>query len=490
MYGDTTVQLPHLSALAADGIVYTNAYSPVPVCAPARSALITGMYPTSIGTHNMRTFNAYRADNQPSIGIHSYSPIVPKGVKMFPEYLRAKGYYTSNNAKEDYNFKKTAGAWDESSPKASWKKRKAGQPFFAVFNFGITHESQIWNQGKNILLVDPQEVSVPPVFPDTPEVRKDLAVNYSNLIRLDKQIGSIIQQLKEEGLYENSVIFFYGDHGGPFPRYKRALYETGLKVPLFIKFPKNKNAGTKNNALISFIDYAPSVLSLAKISPPKIMQGKALFGSFKTDQPSKFVFASSDRFDEKVDRLRALRYSNYKYIKNFNPEISNAIQISYREQMPMMQNLNALLKKGVLEEKVLKWFQTPKPVEELYDISVDPYELNNLANEVFLKDTLLYLRGEMEKWIIETVDLGTIPEKELIKIWFPDDKVPQLKQLLSNILDNTLELKHPNPEVTIVWKKTQDPIWNVYTNPLKNSKGIIAKAVRIGYIDSPLFRSE
>ena len=217
MYGNTVVKLPYLNGLAQDGMVFNNAYSPVPVCAPARSALITGLYPTTLGTHNMRTYNAYQEENQPSIGIPSYSPPAPEGVKMFTEYLRQAGYYTTNNAKEDYNFKKNSAAWDESSPQAHWKNRNPNQPFFAVFNFGISHESQIWNQGEKPLLVDPLLLTVPPVFPDTPEIRKDLAVNYSNLIRLDQQIGKIIEQLKAEGLYKNSVLFFYGDHGGPLP---------------------------------------------------------------------------------------------------------------------------------------------------------------------------------------------------------------------------------------------------------------------------------
>ena len=184
MYGDLTTKLPYLSSLAKDGVVYTNAYSPVPVCAPARSALISGLYPTSLGTHNMRTYNAYNKKNQPSMGIPSYSPVVQAGVKMFPRYLRGKGYYTTNNQKEDYNFKKTDGVWDESSSKAHWENRKPNQPFFAVFNFGITHESQIWRQGDKSLLVNPKTLTVPPIFPNTPEVRKDLAVNYSNFCLL------------------------------------------------------------------------------------------------------------------------------------------------------------------------------------------------------------------------------------------------------------------------------------------------------------------
>jgi arylsulfatase A-like enzyme len=486
MYGDFTTQTPHLEALARDGVVFENAYSPVPVCAPARSALITGMYPTTLGTHNMRTYNAYKEDNEPSIGIPSYSPRVPDGVKMFTQYLRTKGYYCTNNAKEDYNFKKVAGAWDESSPKAHWKNRKEGQAFFSVFNFGITHESQVWNQTNSPLLVDPKTLKIPAVFPDTPQVRKDLAVNYSNLIRLDKQIGKIVDQLKAENLYENSILFFYGDHGGPFPRYKRALYETGIKVPLIIKFTKQQEAGTRNKDLISFIDFAPTVLSLAGIKPPKIMQGKAHFGIYRSSEKEEFVFASSDRFDEQVDRLRAIRWKNFKYIKNFHPEISNAIPVSYREQMAMMQNLNQLWREGKLSDKVAQWFASPKPQEELYQIEDDPYELTNLANREAFRDTLIFLRKQMNRWILETRDLGAIPEKELIKNWFPEGKEIQLEALTASIEQESISLTHPKKSSTIVWKTKKDSVWNVYTQPLKGIHSLQAKAVQIGFKDSPV----
>ena len=488
MYGNPTTALPFLTSLANDGVVFDNAYSPVPVCAPARSALISGLYPSSLGTHNMRTYNAYRKENQPSIGIPSYSPPVPQGVKMFPEYLRAKGYYTTNNAKEDYNFKKTDGVWDESSSKAHWKNRSENQAFFAVFNFGVTHESQIWRRGQDSLLVDPKTVPVPPIFPDTEEVRKDFAVNYSNLIRLDRQIGKVIEQLKSEGLYENSIIFFYGDHGGPFPRYKRAVYETGIKVPLIIKFPMLENAGTRNPDFISFIDYAPTVLSLAGIEPPAVMQGKAQFGVHQADKKSEFIFASSDRFDEQVDRLRAVRHGKFKYIRNFNPEISNAIPVAYREQMTMMQLLNRLWEAGELDEHPAAWFKTPKPKEELYDLEQDPYELNNLADQTALQDTLIFLRNRLDEWIVETGDLGAYPEKELLEKWLPEGKPKTLAALYSVVKDNKIELSHSDPGVSIVWKQAQDSDWSVYTTPLAKSKSIQAKAVRIGYADSPILK--
>ena len=486
IYGNSTVELPIIESLAKDGILFNNAYTPAPVCAPARSAIITGLYPSTLGTHNMRTYNSYKKENQPSIGIPSYSPILPDGVKMFPEYLRKIGYYTSNNSKEDYNFKKTDGVWDDSSSNAHWKNRAPGQPFFAVFNFGISHESQIWEQGSNDILVDQNLVPIPPVFPDTPKIRKDIAVNYSNLIRLDKKIGKIISQLKQEGLYEKSIIFFYGDHGGPFPRYKRSLYETGIKVPLVIKFPNSKFAGTENNDFISFIDYAPSILSIVGIKPPDVMQGKAKFGKFKASSKSSYIFAASDRFDEKVDRLRAVRYKNFKYIRNFNPKISNAIPVLYREQMPMMKELNKLWKENLLLKDHRLWFETPKAKEELYDLTKDPYELNNLAEKISLKDTLFFLREVLDQWIIDTNDLGEYSEKELIKKWFYMGKLKKLESLTKIRKNNKVFLKHKDKGATIVWRDNRDSIWKIYKKPLEYSNSILAKAVRIGYKDSEI----
>ena len=484
IYGDSTVKLPIIESLAKDGIVFNNAYTPAPVCAPARSAIITGLYPTTLGTHNMRTYNSYKKENEPTIGIPSYSPILPKGVKMFPQYLRKIGYYTSNNSKEDYNFKKTDGVWDDSSTNAHWKNRATGQPFFAVFNFGISHESQIWEQGDNDILVDQKLVQIPPYFPDTHEIRKDIAVNYSNLIRLDKKIGKIINELKQEGLYEKSIIFFYSDHGGPFPRHKRSLYETGIKVPLVIKFPYSKYGGTDNNNFISFIDYAPSILSLAGIKPPDVMQGKAQFGKFKVNDKVPYIFAASDRFDEKVDRLRAVRYNNFKYIRNFNPKISNAIPVSYREQMPMMKELNKLWKENLLKRDHSLWFKTPKPKEELYDLNKDPYELKNLAGEASLKDTLLFLRDVLDKWIINTNDLGEYSEKELIEKWVNGTKSKKLKSVSFKKEYGEIILNHFDSGSTILWKGENDSVWNIYSKPISYSKQVITKAVRIGYEDS------
>ena len=236
-YGNEVISLPNLEQLAKNSMVFDRAYAPVPVCAPARSAIITGLYPTTLGTHNMRTYNAYNPDNEIDLGIPSYSPIPPKGVRVFTEFLRREGYYCSNNAKEDYNFKSPPQSWDRSGPEAHWRNREDHSPFFAVFNFGVCHESGIWKYQDSTLYVDKDHLEVPPYFPDTEIVRHDLAVNYSNLKRLDDSIGLLTDQLKEDGLYDNSYIFFYSDHGGPFPRHKRSLHETGIRVPFIIKIP-------------------------------------------------------------------------------------------------------------------------------------------------------------------------------------------------------------------------------------------------------------
>jgi N-sulfoglucosamine sulfohydrolase len=484
MYGDSTISLPNIESLSLDGVVFTNAYTPVPVCAPTRSAIITGMYPTTLGTHNMRTYNAYTTENQPEIGIPSYSPLVPDGVKMFTEYLRKEGYYCTNNAKEDYNFRAPESGWDESSTSAHWRNRPKDAPFFSVFNFNVCHESGIWKQGEEELYVSPDSITVPSYFPDNDVIRHDLAVNYSNLKRLDEQLGKIIHQLKEDGLYENSIIFFYGDHGGPFPRYKRALYDTGIKLPLVIKFQDNIKKSNYDDQLLSFIDFAPTLLSWAGIMPPKVMQGKARFGVYKDSTESNYVFASSDRFDEMYDKLRAVRTKKFKYIRNYNPEISNAMAVKYREQMPMMQNMMTLHALGKLDSLSSLWFRTPKPEEELYDMENDPFELVNLSDKIQFQDTLVHLRKVLNNWIKETNDLGRTPEKDLINMWFPNGEQPKLKPIQMVEKGDEINLISEKSDATIIWQEPGDVSWHIYSEPLNKNVSFIAKAVRIGYTDS------
>ena len=395
-------------------------HSPYPVCAPSRSAIITGMYPSSIGTGNHRAYHQkrkVRPDSESELEFPYYSSRLAEAIKPFTQILRENGYFCTNNSKTDYNFKLRKEAWDESSKGASWEKRKKDQPFFAVFNFGVTHESSIWNRDKKKLKVDPNNLNVPPVFPDDSIARHALAVNYSNLIEMDIQMGKIIDKLKKQSLYDNTFIFFYSDHGGPFPRHKRAIYETGTKVPLIVKFPKGfKTEEKRNNDMLSFIDFAPTILSIANIDIPKIYQGKPFLGFKKSLEKRKYLFTASDRFDELTDRIRAVKSKKFKYIRNYNTEKPHALNVVYRTQMNLMKHLNELNKTNSLSEKQKLWFQAPKSPEEFYDLENDPFELNNLIENEEFSSHIYELKLKLDSWLMNINDLGGIPEKELVKI--------------------------------------------------------------------------
>ena len=395
-------------------------HSPYPVCAPARSAIITGMYPSSIGTGNQRAYHQkrkVRPDSESQLDFPYYSSKLAEAIKPFTQILRENGYYCTNNSKTDYNFKLTDEAWDESSNHASWENRKKGQPFFAVFNFGVTHESSIWNRDKKKLKVDPNILKVPPVFPDDSITRHALAVNYSNLIEMDIQMGKIIDRLKKENLYDNTYVFFYSDHGGPFPRHKRAIYETGTKVPFIVKFPKGfKTDDKRNNDMLSFIDFAPTILSIAGIDIPKIYQGKPFLGAKKSLKKRKYLFTASDRFDELTDRIRAVKSKRFKYVRNYNIEKPHALNVVYRTQMNLMKHLNELNKSNSLSDKQKLWFQVPKRPEEFYDLENDPFELNSLIEDEKFAPHINELKLQLDSWLKNINDLGGIPEKELARI--------------------------------------------------------------------------
>ena len=419
-YGDNSVTLPNISQLLENGIVYDGMNSPYPVCAPARSAIITGMYPNSIGTGNQRAYNynrTVRTDNESILGFPYYSSKLAEQIKPFTKILRENGYYTTNNSKMDYNFKLREDAWDESSKEASWEKRNKDQPFFSVFNFGVTHESQIWLRDKQELKVDPNDLSVPPFFPNDSLTRHALAVNYSNLVEMDKQMGEIIDKLKDQGLYENTYIFFYSDHGGPFPRHKRAIYDTGSKVPLVIKFPKRIQVKEKRNYdLLNFIDFAPTILSIAGLEIPKVYQGIAFLGSKKSKNKRNYSYSASDRFDEVTDKIRAVKTKKYKYIRNYDINKPHALNNYYRTQMALMRHLTALNESNLLSAEQKLWFNVPKNPEEFYDLENDPFELNNLIGEKKYSKEIENLRIQLDNWIDQINDPVNIPEKELVKM--------------------------------------------------------------------------
>ena len=265
--------------------------------------------------------------------------------------------------------------------------------------------------------VKPENLKVPPLFPNDSISRHALAVNYSNLVEMDRQMGLIINELKDQGLYENTYIFFYSDHGGPFPRHKRAIYETGSKVPLIIKFPSNiKPVEKRNIDMLNFIDFAPTVLSIAGFEIPKVYQGKPFLGSKMTKNKREYLFTASDRFDEHPDRIRAVKSKRFKYIRNYNIDKPHALDVGYRTQMALMKHLNKLNESNLLSPQQKLWFQSPKSQEEFYDLNSDPFELNNLIGENKYSKEIDNLRIQLNDWMKEINDLGHLSEKELVKV--------------------------------------------------------------------------
>ena len=419
-YGDNSINLPNINLLTKNGVVFSNMNSPYPVCAPSRSAIITGMYPNTIGTGNQRAYSYYREKREKSefsLDFPFYSSKLAENIIPFTQILRENGYYTTNNDKEDYNFKLRSKAWDESKFGADWQNRKNRQPFFSVFNFGITHESSIWERDKDELFVNPDKLNVPEIFPNDSITRHALAVNYSNLILADKEIGKIINKLKNQNLFKNSYIFFFSDHGGPFPRHKRSIYETGSKVPLIVKFPEKIKPDThKQNEMLNFIDLAPTILSISNIDIPEIYQGYAFLGSRKVERNREYLFTSSDRFDEVFDMKRAIKNKKFKYIRNYYVDQPHAIDNTYRKQMNLMNHLIQLNEANLLNESQSIWFKVPKKREEFYDLENDPFELKNLISNASYSNEIKVMREELDRWMEKINDLGMIPEKNLIDI--------------------------------------------------------------------------
>ncbi len=507
VYGDATAHTPNLDSLATESRVYQHAFAPVGVCAPTRSSIITGMYPTSIGTMHMRTGKDVMSwgrrvykDKIPVVdikgdSIREYAAVVPSEVKCFTEYLRAAGYYCTNNQKTDYQFAAPLAAWDQNGKKAHWRNRPQGSPFFSVFNIGLTHESRLWLHEDLPLTVSPDQVVVPPYLPDDSISRRDVARHYSNVALMDEELGRIIRQLKADGLYDQTIIFFYSDHGGPLPRQKREVYDSGLRIPLLIKGIKSTEVGT-DDQMVSLTDLGPTVLSLAGVVPPAYMDGKAFLGKYETD-PRSYIFGSSDRFDEYTDRSRIIRTDSFLYIRNYFPELSSYKDINYRKQIPMMSSVLALHKQGKLNAVQEKWFES-KAKEELYDCYKDPYNLINLAENPAFEHTLERMRTIFLEHSSQFPDLGQLPEAVLIDLMWPDGKQPKtaIPEIITD--DKYITIQCSTAGASISWLISErgditpdlDSAWKCYSNPILPQKGkyLFVVAERIGYQSSELSR--
>ncbi len=403
-YGNEQSQTPRLDSLAEEGIRFDHAYSNAPVCAVARSTILRGAYSVTTGTQHMR----------------SRHPI-PDRFKAYVTYLRDKGYYCTNASKTDYNF---AGNdkkfWDDCSGRAHYKNRPKDAPFFSVINLTVSHESSLFkfkNQPAKNTRLDPSEVNVPPYLPDLPEIRADIAAYYDIVTNLDTQVGKLLDDLEKAGLKENTIVFYYADHGGVLPRGKRYLYDSGVRVPMMVRVPEALRGmspfepGAVVEEPVSFVDLAPTVLSLAGIEKPNQMQGRMLLGSGR-EAPAKdeMEFLYGDRFDELYGMRRGLTDGKWKYIRRFVPHSPAAPYSIYQFGQAGWTAWRAAWKAGKLDGKFASIWEPGQPVEELYDLEADRWEVSNLAGDPAHSAKLESMRAKLRSTMVSVRDTGIVPE--------------------------------------------------------------------------------
>ncbi|WP_445733526.1 sulfatase family protein [Mariniflexile sp.] len=513
-FGDTLALTPAIDAIANKGIVYQNAFTVAGVCAPSRSSMITGCYPSSIGTQHMRQAKGVL----PMPGVPSYNAVPPPEIKAFPELLRENGYWTATYRKLDYQFGNPFTIWDTISDTPSWRMRSKEdkkRPFFIYHTYEITHEINIWpdstktnffkenhidlatlapdvlqrppldSLGRKIKLSD---ITLPPYYPDTDLARDHIQRLYYNAMRMDQQIAKVLADLKEDGLEDNTILFFMSDHGDCLPRGKRWLYDSGIKSPLIIYMPPKylpkgfKQPGNDSN-LYSYIDLPPTVLEMAGVKIPDWMQGKSILTELHK-KPREYIYAARDRMDNRYDVRRAIRSKNYKYIKNFEPEKPYQQQITFLERMPLMHQILEMKKQGKLNAVQSAWLADSKPEDELYDIIKDPYEIHNLAKDTSLATVKNKMEKDLMAWMDAIHDMYKIDEKDQAEKAWPEGIQPKTNPVTFKREDKKLILNCDTPGASIAYREKGAKRWEIYTHPIETQNKNIpveAKAVRYGY---------
>ncbi len=416
-YGEKDAVTPNIDQLARESIKFTNAFASAPVCSPSRSCLIQGALPPSMGTQHMR----------------SGFPL-PATFIGFPALLKKEGYYNTNNVKTDYNSGNyqqiIEKSWHENSADAHWRTRsKKEMPFFSVFNLMTSHQSRsmVWpyEKFKNEIqsklakeqIHNPQKITLPPYYPDTPIVRKTVARFHDCVTAMDQQVGDILKHLKEDGLAENTIVFFFSDHGSGMPRHKRALLDSGMHIPLLVRFPAKwqhlapVEPGQTTDRLVSFVDFAPTVLNLTGTTIPKHMQGKPFLGPAPAD-PRKYIYGHRDRVDEVRDFARSVRDQRYLYIRNYMPHLSYNQTTAWPDIGEIRHEFYKLVKSGKMTPAQKQFAGPRRPVEELYDCRKDPLNLKNLTGSQKHQKILNRMRREHQRYAMEIKDWGYIPEYE------------------------------------------------------------------------------
>ncbi len=504
VFGDSTASTPNLDQLGREGVVYTNAYTTSGVCAPSRAAHILGRHQIATGTQHMRTTRG---------PLGTYKSVPPAGAKAYPELLRAAGYYTYTDAKLDYQFSGTlAGSgpftiWDDEGAGTHWRKRPEGRVFFGLVNFAVTHESGVfrplgsWPHGplhffmqlvrawmqpdvEPARRVSAHEVTLPPYYPDTPTVRADVARHYNNIGVMDQQVGEILRQLEQDGLAESTIVIWTTDHGDGLPRAKRELFDSGIHVPLIIRWPRaylpqGVEPGTVDKRLISFVDLAPSILALAGVTVPGNMPGVNLVSGPRRE----YVFAARDRIDEVNDRQRAVRDKRYKYIRSWRPGQPGGHALAFRDNIDMALQLQSLYAEGKLNAVQRQWFEPPGE-ERLFDTWTDPHEVHDLAADEAYSGVLQRLRGALQAWLAVTPDLSEMSEAEMVARFQPQGETPVTPAPKFVLRKGRLALSAE--ENASIGYRIGDGEWRLYSQPLQVAPGVTlqARAVRYGWEES------
>lgn len=495
-FGDPVAKTPNIDRLAAEGVRFTNAFTTAGVCAPSRAAHITGMHQASIGAQHMRSS---------SYPDGPYLAVPPPEVKAYPELLRRAGYYTLTNGKLDYQFSTYAAGsgpftiWDYEGDEPDWKRRAPGQPFFALINFGMTHESRMFPQNVEKQraqgwrqVTDPAEVEVPPYYPDTPVIRRDIAQQYDNVHEMDRQVGLWLKRLEADGLLDDTIVIWTTDHGDGLPRAKREIYDSGIRVPLAVIWPERwrpseAETGSVDTRLLSFVDIAPSVLQWAGVDQPAYQQGVPVLADQQVRR--EYVFAARDRHDEMLFHERAVSDGHFKYILNHRAGEPGGKPLRYREQLRTMQELHEWFESGRMNAEQAFWFQ-PRPREELYDLVADPHEVNNLAGDPAYAAELDRLRKALEEWHDLVADLSDEPEAVMAERFWPGGKQPITEPPSYTLQEGQIVIASPTVGASIGYRLDEDGPWRLYTGPFTLPAGAVleAKAVRYGWQESSVTR--
>ena len=503
-FEDAVAVTPNLDRLAKEGVVYTNVFATAGVCAPSRAAMGLGVHQVSSGSQHMRTASRPAG---------AYFSVPPREVKAFPELLRSQGYYTYTDSKLDYQFSHVrAGSgpftvWDaENVASRGWEHRADNEPFFGWQNFFVTHESGLFGKTTNRLeyflltlsrwcvgqavkeFVRPEDVLLPPYYPDTGIVRADIARHYNNIAEMDRQVGVILAALEQDGLADSTIVIWMTDHGDGLPRAKRELYDSGIHVPMIVRWPdkfrpSHIEPGSRDNRLISTVDLAPSILSLAGVELPSFLQGT----SFMTSNRS-YIFASRDRIDYVQDRQRAVRDKRFKYIRSWRPDLAQGHALRFRDNISMVREMRDLFDAGQLTEKQAAWFQ-PVGSERLFDLTNDPHEVDNLANTGLYKTELNRLKQVLSKKLSELGDSATSSEADLVKSFNTSVTQPITEAPTSEVRDCLLFLQATTPGSSLAWRPLTAR-WKIYSEPINICEAgtVDTRAVRYGWLASDIKR--